>query len=425
MYTRNLVNKYYNKISKYVINTPLQYNERLSKIYNSNIFLKREDLQNTRSFKIRGVIMKLQLTRSFKIRGVIMKLQLTDFSKNKSIVCSSAGNHAQSIAHISNILNIPCNIFLPQTVQQQKVNRIKKYSNPDICKIHLYGNVFDECLEESKIFSEKNNSLYIHPFDDIDILTGQGSIGYEIEKEKKDMDIIIASIGGGGLISGISSYYKNDKHNKIKIYGVESENNDSMKISVENNKITKLDNDDSFVDGSAVKQPGSITYEICKKYVDKYYKVSNNRVCYDLYDLYQDDGIVAELSGAMPISVLHKIKDDIKSKNVCCVISGGNNDLLRLNEIYNRKLIYENKLHYFIIKFAQKPGILKEFINNITKDKDDIVRFEYLKKNDMNYGNVLIGINTDNIHKLLEKLDSNKYDYTKLDNEDKLFKYIV
>jgi threonine dehydratase len=326
MYIRESVKNNYDLLSKVIKKTPLQYNDKLSKLYNANIYLKREDLQ---------------FTRSFKIRGVYMKLIKETIAKNKTIVCSSAGNHAQSVAYLCNKLNIKCDIFLPRTARQQKINKIKEFSNPRLCNIHYAGSIFDECLAASKIFANNCDSIYVHPFDDLNIISGHGTIGLEIENAM-DMDIVIATIGGGGLISGISSYMKNNGLNKPKIIGVESENNDSMRQSIAQGKIIKLHNNDSFVDGSAVKEPGKETFELCKQYVDDFLTISNNRTCHDLINLYQDDGIVAELAGAMPISALHMIKNDIKGKNICCVISGGNNDVFKFGEIYDRKLIYDN-----------------------------------------------------------------------------------
>jgi threonine dehydratase len=405
MNIKNNIYKNYKALRKIVKKTPLEYNARLSKIYNANIFLKREDLQ---------------FTRSFKIRGAYNKILNSNIDSNKIIVCSSAGNHAQSIAYLSNILNIKCNIFLPKTTPQQKINRIKYFSNPELCNLTFAGNIFDECLQESKIFARNNNSIYIHPFDDLDVITGQGTIGLEIDKQQK-MDYVIASVGGGGLLSGLSAYY----NNKCIVYGVESEYNDSMKQSIKNKKIVTLNNNDFFVDGSAVKTPGQKTFDICKNYVHGFYKVSNDRVCYDLIDLYQNDGIVCELAGVMSISCLHLIKEQIKNKNVCCVISGGNNDVLRLREIYDKKLIYENKLHYFIFDFYQKPGELRKFINNILDKNDDIVRFEYLKKNNKDVGSVLIGVNSNNVYEIINKLNYHNYQYYKLNTYDMIFKYLI
>ena len=329
MFIRKIIENNYEKMGRLIKKTPLEYNVRLSKKYDANIYLKREDLQ---------------FTRSFKIRGVCMKLIKSDIDKNKVIVCSSAGNHAQSIAYLSNILNMKCHIFLPETAQKQKISSIQRISDPKLCQIHFAGKVFDECLIASKKFSEMHESIYIHPFDDLDIIAGQGTIGYELERDLElDLDIIIVPIGGGGLISGIASYMKNNNNKKPLIYGVESENNDSMRQSIMNGQIIKLINDDSFVDGTAVKQPGIETFKLCKEYVDEYMTIENNHACHDLVDLYQYNGIVAELSGVLPISSLDLIKDKIKGKNICCILSGGNNDILRLNEIYRRKLLWETK----------------------------------------------------------------------------------
>ena len=386
--------------------TPLHYNTRLSKKYKSNIFLKREDLQFTRSYKVRPALSTILSSNIYR-----------------NIVCASAGNFAQSVAYISNILNIPSDIFIPKTCSQQKVNRIKKYSNPDICNIHFYGNIFDECLEKAIDFTNNNYYTFLHPYNTENCIDGNATIALEIEEQIQNVDIIIGSIGGGGLMGGISYYIKNSDNKKCLIYGVESENSDSMKQSVEQNKIIKLDNNDTFIDGSAVKEPGYLTFNICKNYVDKFFTVTNNRVAYDAVDMYQEEGIILELSSIMPISVLEQIKHEIIGKNVVLVMSGSNNDIKKYNEIYDRKLIYENKLHYYIIKFYQKPGELKYFVENILDKNDDIIRFEYLKKNNMESGNVLIGIETNDVERLHKKMKG--YIYTKLSYSDELFKILV
>lgn len=408
MNIRKLVQEAYPLLQRVIKKTPLEYSSELSKKYNAEIFLKFENLQKTRSFKLRGACNK------------IYKLDIGD----KEIVCSSAGNHAQSIAYLSNKLNFRANIFIPKTTPPQKVKRIKHYMNNDLCKITSVGQIFDECLNESLKYSSKNNSIYVHPFDDKDIIVGQGTIGYEIEQERDNMDFVICTIGGGGLISGVAGYLKESLKKKPTIIGVESENNDSMKVSIKNNSLIKLENNDYFVDGSAVKIPGKITFEFCKKYVDEYFTVSNNKVCADVIDLYEY-GIVSELAGAMPISCLDFIKDRIVGKKVCCVISGGNNDVLRLPEFNKRKQIYENKLHYFVIEFFQKPGELKRFINDILNENDDIVLFEYLKKNNKDLGKVLVGINTCNVEYIVALLEMHKYNFIKINSDNILYEYLL
>lgn len=386
--------------------TPLDYNIRLSKKYNANIFLKREDLQFTRSYKVRPALSTILSTNI-----------------NSSIVCASAGNFAQSVAFLSNKLNIPANIFVPKTCNQQKVNRIKQYSNIENCHIHFSGNIFDECLEEAIKFSNENKYTFLHPYDSTYCINGNATIGLELEEQMDNIDIVIGSIGGGGLMGGISYYMKNCYNNKCSIYGVESYNSDCMKQSVEQNKIIKLNNNDTFIDGSAVKQPGIFTYNICKNYIDDFFTVSNNRVSYDAVDIYQEDGIILELSSVMPISVLEQMKERIIGKNVVLIMSGSNNDIKKYNEIYDRKLIYENKLHYYIITFYQKPGQLKNFIENVLDKHDDIIRFEYLKKNNMESGNVLIGIETNNVDKLHKKMSN--YKYMKINEDDILYKFLI
>ena len=402
---KNKIKKLYSKMD-IIKKTPLEYNSRLSKKYNANIFLKREDMQ---------------FTRSYKVRPALSTILSSDIKSN--IVCASAGNFAQSVAYISNKLGIPSNIFIPKTCNQQKVNRIKQYSNLDICNIYFSGYVFDECLDKAIQFTKNNNYTFLHPYDNKYCIDGNATIALELEEQLNDINIIIGSIGGGGLMGGISYYIKNCYNKNCLVYGVESENSDSMKKSVELNKITKLDNNDTFIDGSAVKQPGNYTFNICKDHIDKFFTVSNNRVSYDAVDVYQEDGIILELSSIMPISVLEQIKDEIIGKNVVLVMSGSNNDIKKYNEIYDRKLIYENKLHYYIIKFYQKPGELKNFVENILDKNDDIIRFEYLKKNNTESGNVLIGIETNDVERLHKKMK--EYTYTKLSYSDELFKILV
>ena len=347
---KSKIQKLYNKMD-IIKKTPLEYNPRLSKMYNSNIFLKREDLQFTRSYKIRPALSSILSTNI-----------------NSNIVCASAGNFAQSVAYLSNILSIPANIFIPQTCNEYKVDRIKKYRNTDICNIHFSGNIFDECLKNATNFTNDNNYTFLHPYDNENCIDGNATIGLEIEEQLNNVDIIIGSIGGGGLMGGISYYTKNCHNKNCLIYGVESENSDSMKQSVEQNKIIKLDNNDIFIDASAIKQPGHLTFEICKNYVDKLFTVTNNRVAYDTVNIYQDDGLILELSSVMPISVLEQIKNEIIGKNVVLVMSGSNNDIKKYNEISDRKIIYE-------IKFCQT-----NFVENVLDKNNDIIHFEYIKK---------------------------------------------
>ena len=397
-------------MSPIVDRTLLEYNERLSQKYNCNILFKREDQQLVRSFKIRGAFNKIN--------------DLSLDKKTNGIVCASAGNHAQGVAYSCKRLNIKGDIFIPEKTPIQKINRIQNFSNGS-CNIHLFGNSFDECLNESIKFSEKYNKEIIHPYDDIDTIIGQGTIGKEIYDDINP-DIIIGTIGGGGLMSGVGSYSKNI-NTKCKVFGVEPESCPSMKESIKNNKIVQLRVTDNFVDGATVCQVGNTTFKICKDVLDDIYIAPIGKVCGDMLDLYQNEGIVLEPAGVLPISILDQL-DNIEGKNVVCILSGGNNDITRYPEITERYLRYQKLKHYYIIEFTQTPGQLKKFINNILGPNDDIVRFEYIKKTNMDRGNVLIGIqliDKDDIKNIENKLKENNFKFIPINENDLLYSYLI
>lgn len=404
--------KAYNLNKHVVKKTPLEKNIRLSKKYNCNIFLKREDLQDVRSFKIRGAFNKINTLR--------------EEEKKKGIVCASAGNHAQGVAYSCNKLDIVADIFVPENTPLQKIESIKKFSN-NKSKLHIKGATFDESYNLSQKFSKKNGSIYIHPFADEQVIIGQGTIAVEIYNDI-DPDYIIGSIGGGGLMSGLSLYSK-AVNLDCKLLGVEPEKCNSMYQSVEKNKVVKLDEFDSFVDGAAVKVVSESTFNICKETLDDIFLISNGKLCTTMLELYQNDGIITEPAGALSISALDYLKkEEIINKNIVCVISGGNNDITRYPEINDLALRYKNLKHYFIIKFTQKPGELKKFLTNILGNNDDITRFEYIKKTNTSYGQVLVGIqlskssDLSNIKKNLKKYNFN---YIYVNENDLLMSYLI
>ena len=303
-------------LTRYVKNTPLQHNSNLSKLYNSNIYLKREDLQKSRSFKIRGALNKC------------LKLKYN----KKTIVCPSAGNHAQGVAISCNMLNMKCKIFLPKTTPIQKIEKIKYYGKNNI-DINVYGNNFNESLEESIDYSKKNNYTLIHPYDDLDIIEGQSTVGYEIDKILKP-DYVIVPVGGGGLISGIGSYMKN-----TKIIGVESENTNSLQLSLKNNKITNINNIDTFVDGISVNKVGKFPFEICKQFMNErdIIVLKNSEICKTMVEFHNNEGIILEPSGALSISALKYLpQEDIKNKTIVCIISGSNMDAYRWSSVIEK-----------------------------------------------------------------------------------------
>lgn len=403
----------YKHISKNLIKTPLQYSKRLSDIYNSNIYLKREDLQITRSFKIRGATNKIMsVPKESLINGV---------------VCASAGNHAQGFAHICKTLNINGDVFLPETTPLQKINRIN-YFGGNFINIHHKGKNFNEALKSSLDFSNHNNKTFIHPFDDLDVIDGQATIAYELALDCIP-DIIIVPCGGGGLISGISKYMKYLNEN-IKIIGVEPKHANSLELAMINQKPTNVAYLDTFVDGASVGMIGNNTFDICRKYIDDVYTVDNDKLCHEIVNAYQEDGIILEPAGALSLCVFDELqqKYDLFDKSVICILSGGNNDMSRYDEIMELNSQYLSLRHYFIIEFSQSPGQLKLFINQILGPRDDIIRFEYIKKTNKNYGNVLIGLelnNKQNLQKIIDNLESSNFNYKKIESSDLIYDYLI
>jgi len=393
--------------------TPLQFSERLSKIYKAKIYFKREDLQEIRSYKIRGAYNKMS--------------SLTKKEKEKGVVTASAGNHAQGVAISCLKLKIKGTIFMPVVTPTQKIERVK-YFGDGYVQIKLVGQSYDEATLAAKEYSHKTEAIYIPAFDDELVISGQGTIAKEIyETLGGKINFVLVPIGGGGLISGISTYFK-EKNKDIEVIGVESSGTASMSRSLDLGKITSLDKVDTFCDGIAVKTPGKLTFSICKKNIRSVIVVDEGQVANTVVDLYQNEGIVAETSGALSISALENIKDKIKNKTVVCVISGGNNDLLRYPEILERSLVYQGKKYYFLVEFAQKPGQLKKFLNHVLGPTDDIVLFEYIKKNNKEKGPALVGLELkykDNINPILKKMKEYNFNYKMIEDKELLYSYLI
>ena len=389
----------YLRIKDVVKETPLQFDLYLSQKYDCNVYLKREDLQWVRSFKLRGAYNAISV--------------LTSEAKEKGITCASAGNHAQGVAYTAKALNLKAVIFMAVTTPLQKVKQVKFFGSKNV-KIILTGDTFDDCLKEALIYTEQNHMTFIDPFNNVDTIAGQGTLAKEILNQSSNdsitFDYLFAAIGGGGLISGIS-IYMNQYSPQTKIIGVEPSGASSMYESVVvQNKIVTLDHIDKFVDGASVARVGDITYDIAKKFVDDYIQVDEGAVCSTILDMYSKQAIVAEPAGALSVSALEHYKEKIKGKTVVCVVSGGNNDINRMKEIEERSLLYEEMKHYFILNFPQRPGALKEFVNDVLGPQDDITKFEYLKKTSQNTGTVIIGIQLKN-HDDLNQLKNNVHDF--------------
>ncbi len=401
------------KLKNVVKKTPLEFNKRLSERYDAKIYFKREDLQSVRSYKIRGAYNLMS--------------SLTSQEMKKGVVCASAGNHAQGVAQSSKLLKIKATIFMPIVTPLQKIGRVKDIGKGYVTA-QLVGKTYDETCREAKKFAKKTGAIFVHPFDDERTISGQGTIGKEIlEQGPKDIDYIICPIGGGGLISGIGTYFKN-KNKNTKIIGAEPEGAPAMYESIKNNKVITLKSIDTFVDGAAVATVGQKSFTITSKVSDQILLCKNGKISTVMIELYQNEGIIAEPAGALSIAALSQLRDKIKGKTVVCILSGGNNDILRYPEIMEKSLVHQGLKHYFLIQFAQKPGQLKTFLNKVLGPADDIVLFEYTKKNSREKGPALVGIELtkkENLQPLLEKMNKEEIRYTIIKADDPLYSFVL
>jgi len=399
---------------KGIINkTPLQRNDILSEKYNCNLYLKREDLQIVRSFKIRGAYNLIQSIPSDQLCN--------------GVVCASAGNHAQGVAYSCKNLGIPGIIFMPITTPRQKISQVKRFGG-DFIEVVLTGDTFDDAFSEAKAHCQTENKCFIHPFDDPLVIAGQGTIAIEILNDLENpADYVFGAIGGGGMMSGVATYIKRLSP-ATQMIGVEPQGACSMKQSFDKNKVVTLDKIDKFVDGAAVKRVGDLTFEICRKVLDDVFVVSEGKVCTSILEMYNDSAIVVEPAGALPIAALDGYKDQIKGKTVVCIISGGNNDIERTPEIKERSLLDQGLKHYFIINFPQRPGALKEFMVDVMGPNDDITRFEYTKANNKEKGPTLVGVELtqkEDYQILIEKMDKKGIQYTVINDNQELFDLLI
>lgn len=400
------------RLRKIANRTPLSYNLNLSKKYHCNVYLKREDLQVVRSYKLRGAY------------NMMSSLQAEQMQHG--VVCASAGNHAQGFAYSCKKLNVKGVVFMPVITPRQKIQQTKMFGE-DAIEIKLAGDTFDDCAIAAKKYTEEHNMIFIPPFDDMRIIEGQGTVGLEILEDQSDIDYLFVPVGGGGLCAGVGSYFKMYSPG-TKIIGAEPEGAPSMYEALRNGAPVLLENIDRFVDGAAVKRVGDITFPICKEVLDDMQLVAEGKVCSTILQLYNEDAIVVEPAGALSVAVLEKYAEEIKGKNVVCIISGSNNDIDRMPEIKERSLQYEGLKHYFLVNFAQRPGALKEFVNDVLGPTDDITRFEYMQKTNKESGPALIGIelkNSEDYDQLLNNMSRLHISYTELNKNDTLFGYIV
>ena len=393
--------------------TPLMHNQFYSEKYGAKIYFKREDLQVVRSYKIRGAYNKMA--------------SLTPKELAKGVICASAGNHAQGVAFACKALKVTGKIYMPSTTPKQKINKVKSFGSTYV-EVVLIGDTFDDSYAEALQDSKENQLVFIHPFNDEKVIEGQGTVGLEILEDcEEDIDYIFVAIGGGGIASGLGSYFK-QMSPATKIIGVEPTGSPGMKTSLDRGEVVTLAEMDVFVDGAAVRRVGDLNFKICQQVVDDIIIVPEGKVCTTILELYNEEAIVVEPAGALSIGSLDFYKEQIKGKTIVCLIGGGNNDITRMEDIKERSLLYEGIKHYFIIRFPQRAGALRQFLNDVLGPNDDITHFEYSKKNNKNAGPALVGLelkNRNDYDGLIERMKEYNIDYQTVNDQKMLFNFLV
>jgi len=402
-----------NNIKGVVEHTPLVFMKNFSERYQAKIYFKREDLQVVRSYKIRGAYNKIQ--------------GLSEDDLKNGIVCASAGNHAQGVAYACKKLSVHGTIFMPVTTPHQKIDQVRMFGGSFV-DIKLFGDSFDDSQKAAVDFCEKTKSTFVHPFDDLEVIAGQGTVGLEILNDSENpIDYLFLPVGGGGLASGVGSVFKTLSPN-TKIIGVEPKGAPSLTTSLKKGENTTLLEIENFVDGAAVKRMGELTFEFCKALLDNTDVICEGLICSTILKVYNENAMVIEPAGALSIAALENHKEQIKGKTVVCVISGGNNDITRMEEMKERALFYEGLKHYFIIKFPQRAGALKEFVVDVLGPNDDIAFFEYTKKHNRDKGPAVVGIelNTkEDFEPLLERMKLKGFLGEYLNEKPELFQFLV
>ena len=383
--------------------TPMQLNEHLSGRHGARIYLKREDLTPVRSYKIRGAFN-------------FMRKKMASGSAGAAFCCASAGNHAQGFAFACKYFGVKGRIFMPVTTPQQKIDKTRVFGG-DAIEIELTGDFFDDCYTAAKLYSEASGAEFVPPFDHEDIVEGQASVAREIREQLdgEHLDLVVMPVGGGGLASGMTRYFdEEDAAGRPALKFVEPLGAPSLHTSLQDGALTRMPQVDGFVDGAAVAQIGAIPFETLKRFSPHDVVLApEGRLCNTMLEMLNVEGIVLEPAGALAIDALETLKDDIAGKTVVLVVSGGNFDFERLPDVKERALRYTGMKKYFILRLAQRPGALKDFLNLLGPD-DDIARFEYLKKSARDFGSILLGIETRNpanFPALLQRFDANGIRY--------------
>ncbi|MBS9720294.1 threonine ammonia-lyase IlvA [Tianweitania sp. BSSL-BM11] len=397
--------------------TPLQENDYLSRKYGARIFLKREDLSPVRSYKIRGA-------HNF------MRRSLDAAPDTKTFVCASAGNHAQGLAFVCRHFDKQGVIFMPVTTPQQKIDKTRLFGGANV-EIRLVGDFFDDCYRAAIAFASETGAVLVPPFDHPDIIEGQATVAMEIAEQLPadvTVDRMIIPVGGGGLAAGVSNYLDTQGWETTFTF-VEPVGAPSLRTSLATGKREKLARVDNFVDGAAVAEIGEAPFEQLRKFsADDVRLIPENRLCGTIVEMLNVEGVVLEPAGAMSIDALKDLSpEEREGKVIVAVVSGGNFDFERLPDVKERALRFEGLKKYYVIRFPQRPGALRGFLD-LLGPEDDVARFEYLKKSARNFGSVLIGIETarpENFMRLEVKMEAAGFQYQNITDNDALASLII
>ena len=366
------------RIADFAARTPLEYSDRLSAATGANVYLKREDLQSVRSYKLRGAYNLLQ--------------QLTEDELRAGVVCSSAGNHAQGFALACRTMKVHGRVYVPAKTPKQKRDRIR-YHGGDYIEVIVGGSTYDDAAAAAIADVARTGATLVPPYDDPRTIAGQGTIAVEIlDQLDTEPDLVIIAVGGGGCIAGVTTYLA-ERTSGTSVLGVEPAGAASMIAALAAGEPVDLESVDQFVDGAAVKRAGTLTFQVLASAGDmvSVTSVDEGAVCTAMLDLYQNEGIIAEPAGALSVAGLLEA-DILPGSTVVCLISGGNNDVSRYGEVLERSLVHLGLKHYFLVDFPQEPGALRRFLDEVLGAGDDITLFEYVKRNNRETGEALVGI---------------------------------
>ena len=402
--------------------TPLSRSDRLSDELGVDVYLKREDMQKCRSFKVRGAYARMSA--------------LTPAERQRGVVCASAGNHAQGVAYACAHLGVRGTIYLPSNTPLQKRRRIATIGGDWVEQVIVDG-TFDKANALAQEAARSSGRVYVHPYDDPVTIAGQGTIAVELlEQMPEDTRVILVPVGGGGLIAGIATWVKSHRPS-VRVVGVEPRGAASMRAALDNGSPVTLDSVDPFVDGTAVGRAGDLAFQVVSDLVDDVVVVPEGAVCTEMLELYQSEGVIAEPAGALASTAARAWLASPAQRRalmgdeggaVICLVSGGNNDLTRYSEVMERSLRHEGLRHYFLVSFPQRPGALRLFLEDILGPGDDIVHFEYTKKNNRDTGPALVGIDLsrrEDIDGLRRRMDASPLHVEEISAGSELFRLLI